>query len=65
MKKAISIVIMMTCAFLVNAQQERCGNFSGINVIFNADSIIPHSTKTVICNFDTAYIKSPVYRNGN
>mgnify|MGYP006912268982 FL=1 len=63
MRKSLFFVILMTCAFLLKAQQQdRCGNFSGVNVIFEADSIIPNSTKTVICNFDTAYIKSPVYR---
>lgn len=44
----------------------RCGQLSAsaspINFLSHSDTIVPHTQKTIICDFDTVFYKSPVYR---
>lgn len=69
MKRVIlSLFVGLTACFSVFSQPVfRCGNLSGSSAPmyfdYMSDTIVPHTQKMIICDFDTILYKSPVYRS--
>ena len=69
MKRVIlSLFVGLTACFSVFSQPVfRCGNLSGNSAPmyfdYMSDTIVPHTQKMLICDFDTTLYKSPVYRS--
>lgn len=66
-KNIIFYCFLLNVIFLYSQEDYRCGHLSGSSspLYFSetSDTIVPHTQKMILCNFDTILYKTPIYRS--